>query len=46
MRSALPNKKSAGILFCVSLTAGGVGGAAWLSPQHTHAAVNLVNRPP
>lgn len=29
MRSALPNKKkSAGILFCVTLTVGGVGGAA------------------
>lgn len=28
MRSVLPNKKSAGILFCVTLTAAGVGGAA------------------
>lgn len=48
MRSALPNKKSAGILFCVTPTVGGVGGAAWSSPQHTHthAAVNLVNTPP
>lgn len=39
MRSALPNKKSAGILFCVTMTAGVVEGVAWPSPQHRDAAV-------
>lgn len=46
MRSVLPNKKSAGILFCVTLTAAGVGGAAWPSQQYTHVTVDLVNTDP